>query len=127
LEPPLAVRPLCTSGSQHAVLSTLATHAWPILPRPSRRRSPPRASLPREGDIDGPRNGGERAWIREIFAETDRKLAERHLPAINNADKQALLWYYEKDLYAALGYSVSRGKPADYADAAKKLLESAAR
>jgi len=47
----------------------------------------------KEGKVEAPRNGSERAWLREIFREIDRKLAERGSPVINNADKQALLWY----------------------------------
>ncbi len=77
-----------------------------------------------EGAMESPRNGAERKWVREVFAEVDKKLAERGLPPINNADKQALLWYYEKDLYSKLGYRSKRGLPADYADAARAVIES---
>jgi hypothetical protein len=41
---------------------------------------------------------------------------------ITNADLQALLWYYEKNLWKKLGYSVPRAEPADYADGARSLL-----
>lgn len=78
----------------------------------------------KEGAMESPRNGSERQWIRQVFTEVDRKLADRGLPPINNADKQAILWYYEKDLYSKLGYASKRGKPADYADAARRVLDS---
>lgn len=79
----------------------------------------------REGAQESPRSSGERAWVREVFSELDKKLAERGLPAITNADKQALLWYYEKDLYALLGAGKKQGEPADYALAARRVVEDA--
>jgi hypothetical protein len=77
----------------------------------------------KEGAQEAPRNGSERAWVREVFTEVDRQLDQKGLPPINNADKQALLWYYEKDLYTKLGYRDNKGKPADYAEAARQVLE----
>ena len=43
---------------------------------------------------------------------------------ITNADLQALLWYYEKDLYKQLGYTPKRAESADYADAARQIFGS---
>jgi hypothetical protein len=41
----------------------------------------------------------------------------------SNADFQAILWYYEKNLYARLNYKAPKAKPSDYAQAAKKLVK----
>jgi hypothetical protein len=42
---------------------------------------------------------------------------------VTNADLQALLWYYEKDLWARLGYKAPKARPSDFAAAARKLVE----
>lgn len=76
-----------------------------------------------EGVEESPRGPSERQMIRDVFAEVDRMRAEEGLPSINNADKQALLWYYEKDLYSKLGVRTKTQEPTDYALAAKKVVE----
>jgi hypothetical protein len=81
--------------------------------------------LAKEGVKEAPRNGGERAWIRKVFGEIDKLLAKDGI-VINNADKQAVLWYYEKDLYKSLGYKDAKGAPADYADGAREVLRRTA-
>jgi GNAT superfamily N-acetyltransferase len=73
------------------------------------------------GEYDGPRNGGERAWFREIFGEVDKVLAERGADPISNADKQAILWYYEKLLNWRLGGDEA-ALGASYGDAIESSL-----
>ncbi len=72
---------------------------------------------------EAPRGPSERQLVRDAFAEVDRLRAAEGLPEINNADKQALLWYYEKDLYADLGVRNKSQAPSDYEIAAKKVAE----
>lgn len=83
-----------------------------------------RFSEARGGQHESPRNGSERAFVREVFAEIDRQRKAANLPEINNADKQALLWYYEKDLYAHFGVRDKKSAPADYATAARQIVDS---
>jgi hypothetical protein len=71
---------------------------------------------------ESPGNGGERTWIREVVAQTQSLLKRRGID-ISNADLQAVLWYYEKKLYAKFGYKAPRGAPTDYAEAARDLLQ----
>ena len=85
--------------------------------RPAKRLE--EASL---GKQEAPRGGSERKWVREVFTEVDRQMAEQGLPEINNADKQALLWYFEKDLHALLGVKDKKAEPTDYALAARKVV-----
>lgn len=70
--------------------------------------------------VVAPRNGTERSWIREVVAETQRKLAEKGIPT-DTASLQALLWYPEKDFYSQNGVSNERAKPTDYATEVIKL------
>jgi len=76
-----------------------------------------------EGAYDIPRSPGERAWWRNIFAEVDTVLESRGQDPISNADKQAILWYYEKELYQRLG-----GRPSDlgvsYSKAMRRAVDS---
>ncbi len=83
-----------------------------------------RYSEAKEGAQESPRNGSERAFVREVFSEVDKIRADANLEPINNADKQALLWYYEKDLYAHLGVTNKKQAPADYATAARKVVDA---
>ncbi len=83
-----------------------------------------RFSEAKSGVQEAPRNGSERAWVREVFKEVDRILASAGQPAINNADKQALLWYYEKDLYSLFGYRARGTTAQDYAAAARSVVEA---
>jgi hypothetical protein len=85
-------------------------------------RAAKRFSEAKAGQQESPRNSSERAWVREVFQEVDSKLAARGLPAISNADKQALLWYYEKDLYSLFGYRDRNSAPQDYAAAARAVV-----
>lgn len=70
-----------------------------------------------------PSNGGERAWIRGAMRHTQKRLLEEKGIDITNADLQAVLWYWEKDIYEKLGIGNKSGVRADYADAARELLE----
>lgn len=79
----------------------------------------------KEGAMETPRGPKERAWIREVFGEVDKVLAARGQPPITNADKQALLWYYEKDLYTLFGYRIKRESvEQDYATAAESVVNA---
>lgn len=69
-----------------------------------------------------PASGGERAWVRENIAEAQKLLKEAGVD-LTNADMQALLWYYEKELYAKLGFDSPRAAGADYSSAARELVD----
>ena len=73
--------------------------------------------------IVAPRNGTERQWIREVVAETQRKLTERGYET-DTASLQALLWYPEKEFYLQNGVGNERSKPTDYAQELAKLAKS---
>jgi ribosomal protein S18 acetylase RimI-like enzyme len=79
------------------------------------------ASKALKGAVDAPRSGSERQWFRDIFAEVDRIREEEGLPAMTNADKQAVLWYYEKALYTRLG-SRQKTLGVSYAGAVEQAL-----
>lgn len=68
-----------------------------------------------------PANGGERAWLRQVIGDVQAKLKAQGVE-LTNADLQALLWYYEKDLYSKLGFENSRADATDYELAAQELL-----
>ena len=72
--------------------------------------------------VVAPRNGGERAWIREVVAHTLTKLKDRGMD-LNSASMQALLWYPEKELYLNNGVGNERSKPTDYSIEFGKLAE----
>lgn len=76
------------------------------------------------GVREAPMSGSERTWIREVMQATQEELGKRGIK-LNNADLQAVLWYYEKELYAKLHQQPKRGAPADYEMAAKRLLDNA--
>jgi len=63
----------------------------------------------------------ERSYWRKIAKETHRVLQETGVN-ITVADMQALMWYSEKDLYAAFGIGSKRSESASYVDAAKELV-----
>lgn len=71
---------------------------------------------------EAPKGGGERAWIRKSIEHTQSRLRKAGIN-ISNADLQAVLWYWEKDLYGKLGVGNKRSARADYADAARELYE----
>jgi hypothetical protein len=68
-----------------------------------------------------PGTGSDRLWIRRVISETQRQLREKGIN-LTNADLQALLWYYEKELYAKLYPQTKRGAPTDYAKAAERFV-----
>jgi len=72
---------------------------------------------------EAPKGGAERVWIRETFARVQKRREAEGKPALTNADAQAILWYYEKDLYRKLGYSPKGAAPADYIDGALSVYK----
>lgn len=68
-----------------------------------------------QGSVDAPRNETERGlmkqWNRAVAKAT----------GLNEEDAQAVLWYYEQQLYYALG--VTSAKSESFSDGAKKLLK----
>ena len=66
-----------------------------------------------------PGSGYERRELRILVGMAQEKLRAAGI-FLDNADFQAILWYYEKDLVEALG-GKKRGKDADYAEAASIL------
>lgn len=85
------------------------------------------------GEVEAPRGGRERKFIREVFSEVQEKLLNEHGIAIEMADLQAAIWYPEKVLYESFQKGRSSevqselfkgdGAP-DYANAAEKLAKS---
>lgn len=67
---------------------------------------------------EAPGNGTERAQLREVVREA-QKMLEKDGIKLNAADLQAVLWYYEKNLYAKVGDISANAKPWDYANAAQ--------
>jgi hypothetical protein len=55
------------------------------------------------------------------MSEAQRQLREKGIN-LTNADLQALLWYYEKELYAKLYPQTRRATPTDYAKAAERFV-----
>ncbi len=72
---------------------------------------------------EAPFNASERDWIRESVSYAQAELKAKGID-ITNADMQAVLWFFEKDLYAKLGVRNKKQDRTDYAVAAKKLLDS---
>lgn len=71
---------------------------------------------------DSPANGHHRQVIREVFQEAVDKLAGEGIP-LTTADAQALWWYPEKELYAKLGYRMTRAVPTDYEQEMVKIAK----
>ena len=65
-----------------------------------------------------PRNISERVRMREVARRAQKILAEAGVD-IEISDMQAVLWYYEKELYAEHGAANEVAEGADYADAAR--------
>jgi len=83
-----------------------------------------------DGQVEQPRDGNQRNFIRAVFADALRDLQENHgLQTLTMSDLQALLWYPEKRLYDAAkskddadsGYDDDEAP--DYANAAAKLAK----
>lgn len=73
--------------------------------------------------VVAPRNGSERAWIREVVAAAQEKLKQRGFD-IDVSSMQALLWYYEKNFYEQMGVGNAKSKPTDFAREFARLAES---
>ena len=65
-------------------------------------------------------NGSHRQQIRVVMDRVQDILKAQGVE-ISNADLQAVMWFYEKDLYQKLGSGNASAQRADYADAAKAL------
>lgn len=76
------------------------------------------------GLADRPTNAKDRVWLRKVVGEAQSRLKAKGIN-LNNADMQALLWYYEKNLWAKVGYKAPTAKPTDYATAAKAVFAGA--
>ena len=68
--------------------------------------------------IEAPGNGQERNNLRSVVYRTLELLESKGLK-LTAADLQAVLWYYEKNLYGKLGDISESAKPWDYASAAR--------
>ena len=79
-------------------------------------------------DIQAPSGGGERRVLRGIMRRLQKQLAKDGIP-IEMADLQAVLWYYEKDLFDLLKGERAQGElfngnadPEDYETAARRVV-----
>lgn len=63
--------------------------------------------------VISPRNGAERAWIREVGQLVVDKLAARGIDT-DLASMQALIWFPEKQLYLKYGAGNAKITPTDY-------------
>lgn len=72
------------------------------------------------GIQDQPSSGGQRAYMRDVFAQAQQKLADAgHKMTV--ADMQATWWYPEKRLYSIMGGRNSDRVNVDYASALRDL------
>jgi hypothetical protein len=70
---------------------------------------------------DAPLNGAQRAYMRQTATHALTGVNEAQSVQIALADLQALLWYPEKDLYAAHGVADAKAAPTDYQTEFAKL------
>ena len=70
--------------------------------------------------VDAPRGGGERTYMREAVRDVQSRLADEGTE-LDMADVQALLWYFEKDLYNKSGARAT-AEGVDYASAWKDFV-----
>jgi hypothetical protein len=68
--------------------------------------------------VEAPGSGNERNNLRKIVNRALALLRQRGIQ-LNAADLQAVLWYYEKNLYGKVGNISESAKPWDYASAAR--------
>lgn len=68
--------------------------------------------------VEAPGNGTQRDQLRQVVKRALSMLDKTGIK-LNAADLQAVLWYYEKNLYAKLGDVSESAKPWDYASAAR--------
>ena len=71
-----------------------------------------------------PRSSDDRQAMREIVVRSREILKEENGIDISNADFQALVWYAEKQLFAAQGVQKGRGDDNDYLDGAIFLAQT---
>lgn len=72
---------------------------------------------------DSPRNASDRAYMRAVVDQVQNVLANEGR-YISVADIQAVMWYAEKQLFAAMGVRQGKGGDNDYVDGAIELLRS---
>lgn len=65
---------------------------------------------------DAPRNESERAVMKRLWGDLASEFG------VSLRDAQAIMWYYEQELYSALG---AKATPRSYADAAEKIQAKA--
>jgi len=72
---------------------------------------------------DAPRGAGDRAFMRAVVDQVRGVLGNEGNP-ITVADIQAVMWYAEKQLFAAMGVRPGKGGDNDYVDGAIELLRT---
>lgn len=72
---------------------------------------------------DTPRDSRDRTFMRQVVDEVRSALANEGTN-ISTADIQAVMWYAEKQLFAAMGVRAGKGADNDYIDGAIELLRS---
>jgi hypothetical protein len=72
---------------------------------------------------DAPRGASDRAYMRAVVEQVRAALANEGI-SISIADIQAVMWYAEKQLFAAVGVRPGKGGDNDYVDGAIELLRS---
>lgn len=72
---------------------------------------------------DAPRGASDRAYMRSVVEQVRAALANEGA-SISIADIQAVMWYAEKQLFAAVGVRPGKGGDNDYVDGAIELLRS---
>lgn len=72
-------------------------------------------------DKDAPESGRQRRWMRDIVREAQATLSDQGID-LTLADIQAVLWFYEKDLYTKFGATSEQGQQSDYEKAARKII-----
>lgn len=72
---------------------------------------------------DVPRNSSDRSFMRAVVDQVRAVLADEG-NNISTADIQAVMWYAEKQLFAAMGVRPGKGGDNDYVDGAIELLRS---
>lgn len=72
---------------------------------------------------DAPRGAKDRTYMRAVVNQV-RAALESDGIRISTADIQAVMWYAEKQLYAAMGVRQGKGGDNDYVDGAIELLRS---
>jgi hypothetical protein len=70
-----------------------------------------------------PRLDSERAFQQDTIEQVQRTVRRKTGTTLTIADIQAVLWYFEKELFAKFGVGDSKAKPADYEGAAARFID----